>query len=300
MRRYDANVIGRRYRRFYGKYRGKVVDNFDPAYLGRILAEVAAVPAAAVNWCMPCVPYAGIQVGTYNMPPIGANVWIEFEGGDPMRPIWSGCFWGEGELPVEFCETPLMHLWKTEFITVQLDDTPEEGGIKIICTPEAVDTPLSMFFNSAGIEINAPPAIITMITEEGITLTYPPGVISMTEAAIESAIPATTVTLTEEAIAIETPAMEVVTEAAFSLEAGADITLAAGGAAELTAGADLALTGGAAAELTGGADVAVTAGAAVEVTAGAAMALTATAIEITGATNVVPALLIDGQPPLIL
>jgi hypothetical protein len=290
--RRDANVVGAPYRQFYGKYRGKVLDNVDPMELGRLLAEVAAVPGASGNWCMPCVPYAGIQVGFFNMPPIGANVWIEFEGGDPMRPIWSGCFWGEGELPVEFAETPLMHLWKTEFITVQLDDTPEEGGIKIICTPPAVNTPLSMFFNSEGIFINAPPAIITMITEEGITLTFPPGVISMTEAAIESAIPATTVTLTEEAIAIETPAMEVLTEAEFSVEAGADLTLAAGAAAEVTAGADLALTGGAAAELTGGADVAIT--------AGGAMELTAPALEITAATNVVPALLIDGQPPLII
>ncbi len=278
--------------KFYGKYRGKVLDNVDPMFLARILAEVPAVPALIDNWCMPCVPYAGIQVGCYNMPPIGANVWIEFEGGDPLRPIWSGCFWGEGELPVEFCETPLMHVWKTQFVTVQLDDTPEEGGIKIICTPAAVDTPLSMFFNSAGIEINAPPAVVTMICEEGITLTYPPGAIAMTAEAIETAIPATTVTLTEEAIAIETPAMEILTEAEFSLEAGADATFAAGAAMELTAGAEMAVTAGAAAELTGGADVAIT--------AGGAMEITAPVLEITAATNVIPDLLIDGQQPLVI
>jgi hypothetical protein len=209
-----------------------------------------------------------------------------------MRPIWSGCFWGEGELPVEFCETPLMHVWKTEFVTIQLDDTPEEGGIKILCTPAAVDTPLTMLFNTAGITIMAPPAIITMIVEEGITLTYPPGVIAMTEEAIETAIPATTVTLTEEAIAIETPAMEVLTEAEFSLEAGAEVAFAAGAAMELTAGAELALTAGAAAELTSGAEIAIT--------SGGAMELTAPAIQITGATDVVPALLIDGQVPLMI
>ena len=35
------------------------------------------------------------------VPPVGANVWVEFEGGDVNYPIWSGCFWGPGELPAE-------------------------------------------------------------------------------------------------------------------------------------------------------------------------------------------------------
>lgn len=288
----DANVIGRPYRRFYGKYRGKVVDNVDPLFLGRLLAEVAAVPGVADNWCMPCVPYAGPQVGFYNMPPIGANVWIEFEGGDPMRPIWTGCFWGEGELMVEFAETPMMHVWKTEFMTIQINDTPEEGGITVLCTPAAVATPLSMTFNSEGIVINAAPAIVSMITEEGITLEYPPGTIAMTEAAIETEIVPTSVTLTPEGIAEETPTMEIVTEAEFSVEAGAELALTAGGAMELTAGAELAGTAGAALEITAGAEMAIT--------SGAAMEITAIALEITAATNVIPDLLIDGQQPLII
>ena len=29
--------------------------------------------------------------------PIGDTVWIEFEAGDPMRPIWAGTFWGAPE-----------------------------------------------------------------------------------------------------------------------------------------------------------------------------------------------------------
>jgi hypothetical protein len=42
---------------------------------------------------LPCTPYARPNVGFYAIPPIGANVWIEFEGGDPSYPIWSGGFW---------------------------------------------------------------------------------------------------------------------------------------------------------------------------------------------------------------
>jgi len=51
------------------------------------------------GWCDPCVPYAGDGVGFAFLPEVGTGVWIEFEGGDPSRPIWSGCYWREDEFP---------------------------------------------------------------------------------------------------------------------------------------------------------------------------------------------------------
>src|SRR5689334_1403488 len=88
-------------KRFYGKYRGKVIDNVDPLFLGRIMALVPAISEIPLTWAMPCVPYAGPGVGFYAIPPLDANVWIEFEGGDPDYPIWTGCFWEEGQVPLE-------------------------------------------------------------------------------------------------------------------------------------------------------------------------------------------------------
>ena len=73
--------------------------------LGRVQVSVPAVLGdGRLSWAMPCVPYAGSQVGFFAIPPVGANVWVEFEGGDPDYPIWSGCFWGTGEVPA----TPAM------------------------------------------------------------------------------------------------------------------------------------------------------------------------------------------------
>jgi len=84
--------------RFYGKYRGVVV-TVDAATM-RIQASVPAVlPQGTTGWCMPCVPYAGPQVGFVMLPEVGSGVWIEFEGGDVSYPIWTGCFWGAGEVP---------------------------------------------------------------------------------------------------------------------------------------------------------------------------------------------------------
>jgi uncharacterized protein involved in type VI secretion and phage assembly len=87
--------------RFFGKYRGTVVNNVDIQQMGRILAIVPDVSAVALtSWCMPCLPVAGIQTGVFTVPPIGAGVWIEFEQGDPDYPIWTGCYWGSAaEVP---------------------------------------------------------------------------------------------------------------------------------------------------------------------------------------------------------
>jgi uncharacterized protein involved in type VI secretion and phage assembly len=84
--------------RFYGKYRGTVTD-VDAATL-RIKAKVPSVLGTqATGWCMPCVPYAGPNVGMAFLPEVGAGVWIEFEGGDVSYPIWVGCYWRANEQP---------------------------------------------------------------------------------------------------------------------------------------------------------------------------------------------------------
>ena len=88
-------------KKFYGKYRGTVINNIDPMQMGRILVMVPDVSALLpTSWAMPCVPIAGKQMGTYFVPQIGAGVWIEFEQGDPDYPIWVGGFWGSvAEVP---------------------------------------------------------------------------------------------------------------------------------------------------------------------------------------------------------
>jgi uncharacterized protein involved in type VI secretion and phage assembly len=87
--------------RYYGKYRGTVVNNIDPMQLGRLQASVPDVSGSIpTSWAMPCVPVAGINTGVFTVPPPGAGVWIEFEQGDPDRPIWVGGYWGSAaEVP---------------------------------------------------------------------------------------------------------------------------------------------------------------------------------------------------------
>jgi hypothetical protein len=115
---------------FFGKYRGKVQDNIDPYLIGRVQVTAPAVLGDAIVWALPCAPYAGPGVGFFAIPPVGANVWVEFEGGNPEVPIWSGCFWELGDLPATMA-LPEMKVLKTDTATVTLNDLPGVGGVTI-------------------------------------------------------------------------------------------------------------------------------------------------------------------------
>jgi hypothetical protein len=87
--------------RQFGKYRGVVSDIADPESLGRVKAKVPAIfgNQEECPWAMPAVPFAGPQHGLVLLPEVGDGVWIEFEGGDLSRPIWSGCWWARDQRP---------------------------------------------------------------------------------------------------------------------------------------------------------------------------------------------------------
>ncbi len=85
--------------RYYGKYRGIVLEVRDPQRLGRIRATVPALAEVELPWALPCVAGAGPGSGHLVLPPVGAAVWIEFEAGEIDDPIWSGGYWLAGEAP---------------------------------------------------------------------------------------------------------------------------------------------------------------------------------------------------------
>jgi len=140
--------------KFYGKYRGKVENNIDPMQQGRIQVSAPAVLGdGRMAWAMPCVPYAGPGVGFFAVPPNGANVWVEFEGGDTDYPIWSGCFWGVGEVP-KLPALAEFKVFKTDGVTFTVTDLPGIGGFTLEVGPPAVAIPLKLAFDSTGIELS--------------------------------------------------------------------------------------------------------------------------------------------------
>lgn len=134
-------------KRFYGKYRGIIADNRDPLTQGRVRAYVPAIFGEhETGWALPCAPYGGKNVGIFFIPPVGANIWIEFEGGNAEIPIWSGCFWKTGEAP---SLTPEVKIIKTDFATITINDRPGASEIAIESS-----TGLKIIMNISGIEFS--------------------------------------------------------------------------------------------------------------------------------------------------
>ncbi len=155
---------------FFGKYRGKVENNIDPMMLGKIQVSVPAVLGeGSLSWAMPCVPYAGSGVGFFMIPPVGANIWVEFEGGDIDYPIWSGCFWGVGEVPATPA-VPQMKIIKMDNITLTMSELPGIGGVTLEVSPPAVALPLKMTFDSSGIKLDAGPLGVVELTPAGVKI----------------------------------------------------------------------------------------------------------------------------------
>lgn len=67
-----------------GVYRGQVTNVSDPNHARRLRLLVPAVLGAAqTGWALPSNPRSLTIV-----PPVGAMVWVLFEGGSPEFPVW--------------------------------------------------------------------------------------------------------------------------------------------------------------------------------------------------------------------
>jgi len=79
---------------YYGKYRGVVLSPLDTGMKGRITVTVTVGGTPMQVVAEACTPYPGF----YAIPPAQSGVWIEFEEGNLDKPIWTGCWWREGEI----------------------------------------------------------------------------------------------------------------------------------------------------------------------------------------------------------
>ncbi len=148
---------------YYGKYRGVVTNVNDPLLTGRIQANVPSLGNVTLGWALPSVPYAGVGIGFFMLPPVGSPVWIEFEGGNLNYPIWSGGYWGQGQLPT--LESTQKIIKTSAGHTILLDDTAAGEHIQIVAASGATITldnngvtlgmgPTTMLISATGVTVN--------------------------------------------------------------------------------------------------------------------------------------------------
>jgi hypothetical protein len=163
--------------KFFGKYQGTVINNVDPMQRGRILVEVPDVLGVVPSsWAEACVPLAGATgppMGIYLVPPIGAGVWVEFEQGEPERPIWVGCRWGaQSDVPaMAKLGNPLdpniiiQSLLQHSVMISDMPPTPVTGGIILKSTTNAM-----IVVNDSGIYIDNGKGASIMLVGPNVTI----------------------------------------------------------------------------------------------------------------------------------
>ncbi len=166
-------------KKYFGKYRGTVINNVDPMQIGRIQVMVPDVSNIMLSsWAMPCAPVAGINMGMFALPLIGGGVWVEFEQGDPDYPIWVGAFWGMA------AEVPLLsHMVPPAVPGITLQ-TPLKNGIVISDVPGP----------TGGIQIQTATGAMISVTDIGIMISNGKGaVINLTGPTVDINLGALTV-----------------------------------------------------------------------------------------------------------
>lgn len=137
--------------KFYGKYRAIVADNRDPDNMGRIKVRCPVVLGEYISaWCTPCVACAFNDGGIYYVPNEGEVVWVEFEEGNPSKPIYVGSWWIPNRTPLQNSKNvtdKIMLVSRNQHI-IEIDDKNNAITIKM--------KDGSRFKIGNGLEITAP------------------------------------------------------------------------------------------------------------------------------------------------
>lgn len=159
-------------RRYYGKYRGVVLNNIDPMNKGRVQVQVSDVLGLSISsWALPCFPFTGRQMGMWALPQIGAGVWVEFEQGNPDYPIWTGGWFGDAsEVPAMALAappvTPNIVIQSQAQNTIMVSDLPgPTGGILLKSVSGAM-----ISINEVGITISNGQGATIMLNGPTVTI----------------------------------------------------------------------------------------------------------------------------------
>jgi hypothetical protein len=154
--------------KYYGIYSATVLSNLDPMQLGRITVSVPDVSSVTpTTFVKPCVPLAGKQMGTYMVPQIGAGVWVQFEAGDPDRPVYTGGWWGDVlELPQAALAPPALPLGQNIVFQTGLQHLLLISDA--VPAPMMAPIPAPVTPGTGGIVLRSPSGAMIVVNDTGI------------------------------------------------------------------------------------------------------------------------------------
>lgn len=125
---------------FNGNYRGEVVDVADPLNAGRIRVKVYGVfdelPDDHIPWAIYADPFmgGGLNSGGFWIPDQGDHVWVFFENGNHMYPVFFAGAPAKPHMPAEktASEYPKNRVFKSkQGHVIEVDDTAGAARIRI-------------------------------------------------------------------------------------------------------------------------------------------------------------------------
>lgn len=125
--------------RLHGVFVGEVVDRADPLELGRVRFRVPGLFEPASPWARPLSIGGGAKDrGLFAVPPVGAEVAVWFNQGDPEDPLYLAAQWGrpggESEVPAEAQRSPPdAVVLATEDFRIEVDNSEGTRKLRLSC-----------------------------------------------------------------------------------------------------------------------------------------------------------------------
>mgnify|MGYP002510730700 CR=1 FL=1 len=158
--------------RFYSKYRAIVVDNKDPDSIQNLMVVIPSIHDGIRTWARPKSQQGGIKYGMkYLTPMIGEVVWVEFEKGNPLKPLWSFHSWAIDEIPEELKENDTLGIVTPQGNKIFLKD--DDGKLSISINKEidiGVKDNCSFILDTDKVEVIKGENTHIVLTDKGITV----------------------------------------------------------------------------------------------------------------------------------
>lgn len=151
-----------------GKRRGTVTEVKDPDQAGRLRVQCPGVLPDEGAWAMPCVGVAGKGRTSWAGVEVGDQAWIEFEGGDPAKPIVAGFFWQKGQGP-EVPYEPGDVVFAADGVRLALSGRGDERKLDL-----ALGRALKLALGRDKVELTAGKSSFSLTEQGGLTATLPP------------------------------------------------------------------------------------------------------------------------------
>jgi hypothetical protein len=148
-------------RKRVGKFKAIVADVNDPEKRGRIRVVCPDVTGESKSaWCNPCIPFAYEGGGDFYLPKKGDTVFVEFEDGNPNKPMYGSGWHSEGNTPVgdysNASKVRIISFGGARIVMTSGSISLSAGGCNIVMSEGKVDIKCDQFtVNGKNIELNS-------------------------------------------------------------------------------------------------------------------------------------------------